>query len=151
MCSARRSAVTGPAKAWFRTRAKRSCSGMRSSCQLLSCQRSENQTAGQRSATAEHFICLVSRFAQHRRYGQEQARKQSIEALAGNSKYSKGNKGQQKVAQDEAVHDAAAGGGGSRSNGEIRQSGDDFFEPVKIEIGNRAAESEAEGDAPSEK
>ena len=48
------------------------------------------------------------------------------------------------------MHDAAAGGGGSGLNGEIGQAGDDFFEPMKIQVGNCAAESEAEGDAPSE-
>jgi len=58
------------------------------------------------SAPTDHFVCLVPRLAQHCRYGQEQPRKESIKAIAGNNKYNKRSEGHQKVAQQEGLHHA---------------------------------------------
>ncbi len=48
------------------------------------------------------------------------------------------------------MHDAAAGSRRTRLNSEIGEAGNDFFKPVKIEIGDGTAEGDAKSDAPSE-
>jgi hypothetical protein len=99
----------------------------------------------------EGDIRLVGGFAQDRRYGQGQPRKQSVKALAGNSKYSKGDEGHQKVAKQETLDDSAAGRGISRLNRDFCNIYDDFLEPVEVEESDYRSYSESCADTPSEK
>src|SRR5215470_5632954 len=103
------------------------------------------------NSASERLIRFVRGLAQDGRYGQEQPCKQSVKALAGDTQYSKGNEGHQKVAQDEAVHHATARGRGPGLESEVGQAGNHFFQPVKVQIGNASAQGESQCDAPAEK
>src|SRR6266536_2873647 len=97
-----------------------------------------------------YSVPLVRSFAKNGRNGQKQARKQSVNALAGNSKYNKRHHSHQKVAQQKTMHNSPAGGGISRLNGKLADSGDNFLQPIEIHVCNTASQSEPQSAAPSE-
>src|SRR6266699_997788 len=96
-CSALSSAVTGPAKALFKSLVKKSCSGIENQSSVVGFwQRQSRQTLRGLGSVCQSHITFIYRFTQHGRNGQKQARKQAIQALAGNSKYNKRDYGHQK-------------------------------------------------------